>query len=122
MDRKAIEDVVFKGFGGGGDDAIIRAGFPGFGEEFVKGGDFYGRVGGENSDVLAGGAEDFVDKVGSGGFAGGASEADEFHVAEGVTIIRGKKLGVKTSGFCLKGRLFRRFVLGGACFVHMRIV
>ena len=53
----------------------------------MEGGEFDGGVGGEGGGVLAGGAEDFVDEVGDGGFAGGAGDADEFHVADGVAVV-----------------------------------
>ena len=55
MDGETVKDVVFKGFGGGSHNAVIRAGFPGVGEEFMEDGSFNWRVRGENGDVLAGG-------------------------------------------------------------------
>ena len=64
---------------------------------------FDGGVGGEDSDVLAGGAEDFVDKVGNGGFAGGAGDGDEFHVADGVAVVGGEKFGTEALGFFFEG-------------------
>ena len=63
MNRKIIEDVVFKRFSRSSDDAIVRASFPSFSEEFMKDGGFYRGVGGENRNVLTGGAEDFMDKM-----------------------------------------------------------
>lgn len=89
MDGEAIEDIVFKRIGGGGYDAIIRAGLPSFGEEFMKDGGFNRGVGSEDGDVLTGGAKDFVNEVGDDGLSGGPSNADEFHVANRATIIRG---------------------------------
>ena len=89
MDGEAVEDVVFKRVGRGGYDAIIRSGLPSFGEEFMKDRGFYRGVGGEDGNVLASGAEDFVNEVGDSGLSGGPSNADEFHVANRATIIRG---------------------------------
>ena len=40
MDRETVEDVVFKGVSGGGNDDVVRAGFPGVGEELMKDGGF----------------------------------------------------------------------------------
>ena len=40
MNRESVENIVFKGIGGGGNDTIVGAGFPSFGKEFMKNGGF----------------------------------------------------------------------------------
>ncbi len=106
MDWETIKNVVFQRFGRGRDDDKVGTGFPGGGKEFVESGEFDWVVGSEDGDMLAGGMEDFVNKMSDRGFSGGAGDADEFHVANRVAVISRKKFGASPlgldfqAGFC----------------------
>lgn len=106
LDGEPVEDVVFERLRGSGDDAEIRAGFPGVGEELVQNGKLERGVGGEDGDVLAGGAENLMHKMGDGGLARGAGDADELHIADGIAIIAREELCAGALGLGFEGGLF----------------
>lgn len=114
MDGKAVENIVFERFGGGGDDDVGRASFPGFAQEVVESGEFNRAVRGEDGDMLAGGAKNFVDEVSDGGFAGSASDTNELHVADRVAIVVRQEFGAGALEFGLNGRFLFRFGFRGS--------
>ena len=124
VNGEAVEDVVFKRLGRGGNDDVGRAGFPGFGEEFVEDGGLDRGVGSEDSDVLAGGAKNLVNEVCNNAFAGGAGNANELHIADGVAIITRQKLSMGALEFRLKGRFLFRFgfIRGGLRVIHHEVI
>lgn len=99
MNREAVEGIFFKRSGGGSDDDIFGAGLPGIAEEFVESADLDLLVGGENGDLLLGGFENLVDKVGDDGLPCRAGDADEFHIFDRVAIISIKQAGFEFATF-----------------------
>ena len=93
MDGEIVKNVVFQRFGWGGDDDVVGAGFPSVGEEFVEHAGIEFVVGGENGNMFARSAEDFVEEVGGDGLAGRASYTDEFHITDGVAIVAAEEFG-----------------------------
>ena len=123
VDGETVEDVVFERVGRSGDDDVGRAGFPSFAEEFVESGNFNRVVRCEGSDVLPGGAKNFVNKVRDDCFAGGASDADELHIANRVAIIARQELRTSTLEFRFNGRfLFRFGFLGRHSIFHHGVI
>lgn len=53
-------------------------------------------IGSENRDGLAGGAEDFVNEMRNGRFAGRASDANDLEIASGMAIVSRKQLDFST--------------------------
>ena len=56
--------------------------------------------------MLASRAEDFVDKMGNGGFTGGAGDTDELHVADRVTVVAREKLSLGALALGFERRFF----------------
>ena len=75
----------------------------------MKDGGFYFSVGGEDGNVRSRGAEDFMDKVRDGRFSGRSGNADEFHVADWVSVVRREKFCAGALGLYLKRGFFRFF-------------
>ena len=87
MDGEVIKDIVFQGFGGGGDDDVICASLPSVGEEFVKHTSVEFVIRGKDSNVLASSTKNFMKKVSGDGFTSAAGDADEFHVTDWVAVV-----------------------------------
>ena len=56
--------------------------------------------------MLSGGAKNFVDEMGDCGFSGGSGDADEFHVANRVSVIGRKEFGAGALSLSLEGNFW----------------
>lgn len=87
VNRETIESFGGERGSWRSNDGVSSLSFPSIVEELMENGGFDCVVRGKNGDWLVSGAEDFMDKMGNGGFASGAGNADEFEVARGVSVV-----------------------------------